>query len=326
MNAMVKHAGLLLLLLMVLLLQACAGSKPRPAWLDDTGGTLRGSTYLVATARHKYPKNAKHQARDMIIDQLKMNAPLTTRFTVKDNPATALLAEHRARLLENINIVDTWAEPGSARHHVLAGITRAEAAAALRELVTRLDELTRDQIEQAGKQRDPIQRIVLAGTAVEAQALRRRFAGVMKIIYPQRPVTREIWQQQRLEGDYTRLLRRIRIFPLITNDDSQVLGDTITEALRGAGFQDGRQGNADFQLDTALYIDKRAKDQEGERIRGRLSLQLKDRKHGLRGSEEWPVEFLIRDGDTAEAVIAATLKQRFAQDLLPTILSFSGTP
>lgn len=312
------------LLIFLALITSCSGSKPRPAWVDKPSALLSPATHINGTGRHRYSKPAKEQARGQVLDQLGFNRLPHNRYTVRNNAAATLIQARQRRLAETIPIVDTWVEGGS-QHHVLAGISRSEAATTLHKLIADLDALTRTQIDKATKERVPLRRITLAGAAVHAQYLRRHFAAASKEVYPQRPVLREIWQGNRLEKDYIRMLRRIRMYPLVTHDDSNVLADALKAGLTDAGFGTGTRNDTDFQLNTTLTIDDREKSKDGTRISAQLGLELKEGQK-LRGNEDWKLEFLVPAGQEEQEVISNALQRKLGRDLLPTILGFAEQP
>lgn len=313
------------LLLLLGLLTACGSSKPRPDWVDKPSTLLSPATHLSGTGVHRYSKAAKEQARAAVIDQLGFDKLPANRWTIHNNAASKLVNSRRQRLMEDTPIMDTWVESGVSQFHVIAGLPRHDAAIALHKLITELDGLTRSEIDRATKERDMLRRITLAGTAVHAQFMRRRFAVAAKEIYPQRPVLREIWQGNRLQKDYVRMLRRIRLYPLVTHDDSNTLSEALRAGLDEAGFGTGSRGNADFQLNAALVIDKRKPAKEGTTITARLSFKLRDNA-GLRGSEEWPLQFRVAPGEQEQDAIAAALQEKLGKDLLAAILGFAEKP
>jgi len=230
-------------------------------------------------------------------------------------------------MLRGVQIVDVWENASTSNYHVLAILPRRQTAAILKQEITRIDDATRTYIESATIAKDKLEKIVYARQALDAQIDRIAFQRSMQIVNPSGQGITQVWRTSKLSTDFEKLLKRIRIKPLITKDDSNSLSKALSGGIAKAGMTVKNSSSADYTIKAALDLDISNKKKDGWYwARGTLEIELLDKKRNVRGTHRWPVKVSAQDPDTINRRIGDELSQILKKDLQSTIISFSKTP
>jgi hypothetical protein len=189
-NRMVKTGGTAMLksrILIALIVLAtgispagCAwfGSHEQPAWVEGNSKDYPADQYLLGVGQADSRPSAEEraygavsriftarveaEARDwesFLVSEARGKASAERRLTL--DQITRVSTD---KMLENVKVLDAWMNPATRQHHVLAGMQRAQAGAALMERLAELDR---------GIEADVAESRQAAGTLAAIRGLRR---------------------------------------------------------------------------------------------------------------------------------------------------------
>jgi len=310
--------------LLALAVSACSigansSSHIKPDWVSGASKNYPASSYITGIGSERYQKHAKTAA---------VNAILKSFTYVRDTGLPAYLGsdnmQRKAKPLQEaltnkIQIVDTWYDDGDRRYHAFAIVTKQYVGEQILELISSLDNTTRHHIERAGVTPDKLQKIVHAGKALQAQVVRSFYTDIMKNIDPGNSRARLIWQVARLREDFEKLLGRIRVKPLITNDDLGVLRPSLIGSLQAGNFGIAQAGQADYLLESSLVVNDRKKSGGKTQVQAELSINLLGTDRQSHGKQTWPVAFIDGPGEPG----IGACRELLDRELLPAILDFA---
>lgn len=182
------------------LLAGCAGfgQRAKPDWVDGRSRVYPDGQYLLGVGHGDSRAVAEERAYGAVarIFQARVEAES------KDWESFLLLeakgktnAERRVSLnqitkvstdkvLENVRVLDAWRDPETGQHHVLAGMHRGQAEAALTERLAELDRTIETDAVEAREASEPLNTIRLLHRAVKNLVLREAYNADLRVIRP----------------------------------------------------------------------------------------------------------------------------------------------
>ena len=335
----------LIIFLGVVSLAACSGTPSKPAdqpdWINGRSTHYTPELYLTGRGQSKQADDAKDRARadlaktfEVYIKENQKDIQAYSAVKEDDKPqqthaqleVTRTILTSTEQIVRGIQIGDVWRDAVTGEYHVLAILPRAQASAALRQEIGRLDESTRINIEAAANSDDPLVKIGKAHRALNAQIERLAFQRSLTVVDRSGEGVRTTWNIASLQNDFEKLLNRTHVRPVITNDDSGQVKDIIAGAIAAAGFVADDSASTDFILDTALSLEDLGQKSDGWWwSQGALEIKLLDKNGKTRGNKRWPIKISAQQ----KAVVAQRAKDEVAKilnkDLRATLLGFAIT-
>lgn len=309
---------------------SCGGNRvlkniEKPEWLNGKHSQYSGKSYLTGTGTYKYLKRAKQVAREEISNHFfKVTLEEDTSYFLGSSRTFTTISE---KLLNSIQVVELWENPVTSNYHVFAILPRRQAAEFLKQEISKLDDSTRTIIEKTTIARDKLDKIIFARKAIDTQIERIAYLQALKRVDPKAKNITQIWQISRLGTDFRKLLSRVRIKPLVTNDNTMMLNNSLTKGIKWSGMTVDNASSADFTLEASLsfgqYNEKKA---EGYRTTGKLKINLIDRSRNKLGNKTWPIAILSPSQKETDDIIGEEMIKIFKSDLQATLLKFASKP
>jgi len=177
---------------------ACAGSGSGrvPAWVDGTSPEYPAEQYLVGTGQADSRPAAEQRAYAAVAKIFKV------QVTAKSQDwETFLLLEKRGaldterrltldhvtrvttdKMLENVRILDAWANVQTGQHYALAGMNRAQAGAALEARIAELDGRIDTELREFRQNADKLARVRNLRRAIKDLVLREAYNADLRVI------------------------------------------------------------------------------------------------------------------------------------------------
>ncbi len=322
------------LIVITLMLGACAGqpTQERPAWIDDPAAQHPAAAYLTAvgvaddTARAQdraYANLAKifeasiqevsHDLREIQHSNDERGPRLRDELHV-----SRALQVGTDVALQGVRIAAHWQDPQTGRHHALAVLARAPAAATLRQDIQRLDSATDALMGEGAETLDALARARVLQRAIALQTTRaaeQRLLGVIDVSGRGVPGT---WNLYKLHQQRDQVLAGIRIV-VHTAQGAHDLQSLVAGAVARAGFKAVDAGP--YRLDAQLSSQDVGLHEGWYWMRGRLNVTLAT-SSGLRtlGTHNWPLKAAAADKDTAEQRLLEEARKALDRDLRALIL------
>ena len=341
MNVCSKICPLLLSALMV----GCAGGPtveeeaPAPDWVAGASARYPDTLYLLGRGVSRNRDDAEDRARadlaknfEVAVNAESSDVQTFTRSTgadgVQEGGETHIMRSVVARtdrVLKGVEIADLWRAPDGSEYHALAILHRASAAQAMREDIRSLDEKTRLNVEQAGREDDLLRRIAAAERAVVAQTERADVARALHVVQPSVGNATAPWSLERLVRDRDALFSRLSMLPKGEGEYGAVIQPVLAAAVSEAGFHVATDAAAPYQLSARLEIADLGQRGDWYLYKGDLILTLRDRDGRERGSRRWDV----KGSSSLDPRIAQTRAVDAASGLLKSelravVLRFAG--
>jgi len=318
--------GIVLLFGIIYLLWGCSGQPVNPAdikkpdWLTTESARYSSSTYITGIGSYKYLGKAKTLARKDIANKFNI---VIDKEMFKPLSANRTYTTSTENLLKNIQIVDVWEHPVSSVYHVFAILSRKQSIVTLRQEISRLDYKTRAIINNTAIAQGKLGKIYFAHQALDKQIERNAYQQALNKFNPSGLPVQKIWEISKLNTDFKKLLRRIRIKPHVINDDSKKIEQTLVQGLELAGFTIDLSQSADFTLQATLELDSyKEKDDDHYISKGKLKIKLTDRGRNIRGTHHWPIRVSVTNSDNTNTKIGEQALQTFKLYLQSTLTRF----
>ncbi|MGQ0811730.1 MAG: LPP20 family lipoprotein [Nitrospiraceae bacterium] len=242
------------------------GSRSKPTWVDGPSREYPHSQYLVglgaadnrnAASEQAYAAVAKifkaeinAQARDWesyLVIENRGQASTERRLTL-DN-VTRVSTD---KVLENVQILDTWLDRARNQHYALAGMNRAQAESAMMERIAELDRLVETQVSEARQTQDKLTRVRNLKRAAKNLVLREAYNADLRVIRTSGQGTASAYRVAELTAELEQFLAsNLAIAVEITGDQAEPIQRAVTEGLIREGLPvTDRRGGADTMINT----------------------------------------------------------------------------
>lgn len=188
------------LLLLLLASTACSSvqEERRPSWIDDASARFPTERYLVglgeADSRPAATARAYEAVARIFEAQVTAQARDWESYVQLDNRGGTSqerrLAIERVtqvstdKVLENVQVLDTWLDHATGIHYVLAGMNRAQGEAVLLERIRELDQTIEAELDTARTSRDRLTTLRNLKRATGHLVLREAFNADLRVIRP----------------------------------------------------------------------------------------------------------------------------------------------
>ena len=183
---------------MVGVLDGCTrlGLSQKPSWIDGTSEQYPASQYLLGVGQADSRAASTERAYAAVARIFKAEISAQARdwesYLVLENRGKAsterrLTLDHVTnvstdKVLENVQILDSWFDRRTGQHYVMAGMNRAQSEAALVERIAELDRTVETEIRESRESQDKLTRVRNMKRAAKNLVLREAYNADLRVI------------------------------------------------------------------------------------------------------------------------------------------------
>jgi len=238
----------------LVVLSGCAwfGGQAKPDWIDGVSAAYPFGQYLVGVGQAESRAAAEDQAYAAVarIFKAEVNAQakdwesyLVIEQRGHSSAERRLTLDNLTRVstdkvLENVRIVDRWADVHNGLHYALAGMHRPQAESAFMERITELDRSISDDVEEAHHPSDKLAKARALRRAARSLVLRETYNADLRVIRPSGQGTAAAYRVSELTHELEQFLATNLVLAVaITGDQVEPAQRALTEGLLREGLQ-----------------------------------------------------------------------------------------
>jgi LPP20 lipoprotein len=248
----VRRIGAMLMALVVLSGCAWFGGQSKPDWIDGVSDAYPSGQYLVGVGQAEsraaaedrayaavariFKAEVSAQAKDwesyLVIEQ-RGHSSAERRLTLEN-----LTRVSTDKVLENVRIVDRWADVHKGLHYALAGMHRPQAETSFMERIAELDRSIGNDVEEAQRPSDKLARARALRRAVRNLVLRETYNADLRVIRPSGQGTAAAYRVSELTQELEQFLAtNLVLVVVVTGDQTEPAQRALTEGLLKEGLQ-----------------------------------------------------------------------------------------
>jgi hypothetical protein len=248
----VSRIGVVLMAMIVLSGCAWFGGQAKPDWIDGVSAAYPSGQYLVGVGQAESRAAAEDQAYAAVarIFKAEVNAQakdwesyLVIEQRGHSSAERRLTLDNLTRVstdkvLENVRIVDRWADVHNGLHYALAGMHRPQAESAFMERITELDRSISDDVEEAHHPSDKLAKARALRRAARSLVLRETYNADLRVIRPSGQGTAAAYRVSELTHELEQFLATNLVLAVaVTGDQVEPAQRALTEGLLREGLQ-----------------------------------------------------------------------------------------
>ncbi|MBI5745379.1 MAG: LPP20 family lipoprotein [Nitrospirae bacterium] len=141
------------------------------------------------------------------------------------------------KVLENAKIAETWFDEKANLHYALAVIDRAQATTAIRERITNLDSKAGEQLAEAGKTTDKLEKIKNLRRVIKTLMLREAYNTDLRIVNPKGTGIDPATSIVKVTNELEKLLKEgFNISVEVSGSQAEMVRKSILEGLNREGL------------------------------------------------------------------------------------------
>ncbi|HEX6928871.1 MAG TPA: LPP20 family lipoprotein [Gammaproteobacteria bacterium] len=315
----------------MLVLAGCATGSGRqgdaPDWIDGSSERYPASSYVVGIGSADDLATARDRARADLAKTFRVfvdeTSTDTQQYSTQDGAAGAAseysaevrrdLSLRTQQVLEGVTLPESWQDPASKRHHALAVLSRAQAAARLRQDISGLDAAAETLLNRARAAGDDFRRAQIALDVVENQQRRAALQDALRAVDPTGTGVAPRWPLAQLQADLRVALSRITLNP----QGEEPWRGILAGQLADSGFQVSDSG----MYNVLLTVDESAtKRGDWHWLRGIMVLDVKAPDGRSLGQQRWELKESATDAGTAEMRLREKVAANLAREGRDAIL------
>jgi LPP20 lipoprotein len=251
-SRLVRRIGVMLISLAALSGCSWFGGQSKPDWIDGVSDAYPSGQYLVGVGQAEsravaedrayaalariFKAEVSAQAKDwesyLVIEQRGHSS--TERRLTLDN----LTRVSTDKVLENVRIVDRWADVHKGLHYALAGMHRPQAETSFMERITELDRSIGNDMEEAQRPSDKLARVRALRRAIRNLVLRETYNADLRVIRPSGRGTAAAYRVSELTQELEQFLAtNLVLAVVVTGDQTEPAQRALTEGLLKEGLQ-----------------------------------------------------------------------------------------
>ena len=336
-----RYDNFLLIGFLVLTLLGCSGTDTRsdaePDWVAGNSSKYSNQQYLLGRGQADDVAAAEDRARADLakifivkVNVADVDKQKFTSTSAGEKPVSEFTSEvsrtivtSTDKILKGVQIGEIWTDQNRKTVHALAVLSRKQAATGIKREISRLDDLTRFSIEEAGNSKDLLEKIAYARRAVIAQQERLAHQKSLQIIDTSGRGVPAKYNLAELITDYEQLLPRVNIKPVVLGENQSIVANTLPAALSSAGFTVTNKDDAEYVMEVNLKLADTFQKDGWYWGRGLLVVILRDQQNVVHGKKEWPIK--VSAQEKAEVMMRAERKADdiLQQELLATVMGFT---
>ncbi len=281
-------------LTIILALASAAWAGPKPDWLDGSSMEYPRERYLVGIGLGDDQASAKDRSRGEIARVFSSLVTVTTDLseaesTVKTGEKSAATFSQSVsqnvqtaskKLLEGVDVVETWQDPATKQHYALAVLERSKGVAAVADKLAELDKQASDYKGQLDTASEKLPRVKAAMKLLTLLRAREELNAELRVLDPGgkgRPGPVDAAAVKPLAA---KALAALEVRVDVTGPGSKAIETGAVKGLNGFGFQ-AAAGPAKGPVDILVEGPVDTKPMEGgdkrwKWARSSVTLSLKD--------------------------------------------------
>jgi hypothetical protein len=228
------------------------GGHAKPDWIDGVSQDYPAEQYLLGVGQSDNRAAAEDQAYAAVarIFKAEVNAQakdwesyLVIEQRGQSSEQRRLALENLTRVstdkvLENVRILDRWADIRKGLHYALAGMQRAQAETAILERIRDLDRTVQEEVDQAHQAADKLARVKGLRRAARNLVLRETYNADLRVIRPSGRGTAAAYRVNELTSELEQFLATNLVLALsVGGDHVEPVQRALTEGLIREGLQ-----------------------------------------------------------------------------------------
>ena len=315
----------------------CASRSETPAWIHDTPADYPAESYLLGRGAGTTAEEAQNRARgdlatifEVRIKMANENSLSVTQSGSREQvnkQARQQVSAKTDKTISGITIAEIWRDPQTMDFHALAVLSRADAAANLRDEMAQVDADINLHMTNAKAAKDPLLKVAALNRAVTTLQKREGLQRTLKIINPaggsvEAPVALAV-----VETELDATLRQIPISTeAVETAGLQEFPKLLKGALAAAGFMAVAPAQADFILVGKLQRETLAPKDGWHWMRATIEVSLVEKATGrVRGSKTWQVKASAQDNKTLDSRVLIEIDKQLKDELRSAIFEFAST-
>lgn len=242
---------LLLAILLVNVVTACAVAGKRPEWLEGEAKQYPRSRYIVATGSADNPSDAQTRALgnlskifEVKVEETSRDESSAMRRTSGEQVETGThqltaryIDAYSTKLLEGASVVENWFDKQQNRHYALAVISRSQLGTRLRADIAKVDRQIQTQLARGERTADLLRKAQFVYGARTTMKTREMLQKDLQIVDRTGVGVPTNWSVERLDQLIDATLSRVSIDQTVQEDPFGELGQSLQSAISAAGMQ-----------------------------------------------------------------------------------------
>jgi LPP20 lipoprotein len=253
-NRSFQTGRLISLVLVLEILAGCSwfGGQAKPDWIDGVSRAYPAEQYLLGVGQSDNRATAEDQAYAAVarIFKAEVNAQakdwesyLVIEQRGQSSEQRRLALDNLTRVstdkvLENVRILDRWADVRKGLHYALAGMQRAQAETAILERIRDLDRTVQEEVDQAHQAADKLAKVKGLRRAAKNLVLRETYNADLRVIRPSGQGTPAAYRVNELTSELEQFLATNLVLALsVDGDQVEPVQRALMEGLIREGLQ-----------------------------------------------------------------------------------------
>lgn len=335
MNNAHKILGRAILILSGMVLSAFAWGA-QPSWVTGESAEYPSEQYLIGRGVGSTEDEAQNRARGDLatIFEVRIEVASESSTTVSQSDkkaqvnklATQRVSAKTDKVVSGVSIAKIWRDPATKDFHALAVLSRAQAGAALREELLKIDAEVQQHMDASKTASDALLKIAALTQALEASIRRDGFQASLQVVNPSGHGVEAAIPQAAIQANINDVLKHIRIVPEVMDDGGvKDFPALLKGGLAAAGFLASDAADAELVLQGKLVLNDLGRQANWNWVRATVEVSLVEKASGrVRGSKTWPVKASAQDAGTARSRALIEVEKLFKQELREALIGFAS--
>jgi hypothetical protein len=253
-NESVQTRWLIGMVSVILAFAGCSwfGGKAKPDWIDGVSRAYPTEQYLLGVGQSDNRATAEDQAYAAVARIFKAEVSaqakdwesyLVVEQRGQSSEQRRLALDNLTRVstdkvLENVQILDRWADIRKGLHYALAGMQRAQAETTILERIRDLDRTIQEDVDQAHQTEDKLTKVKGLRRAAKNLVLRETYNADLRVIRRSGQGTAAAYRVNELTSELEQFLANNLVLALsIDGDYVEPVERALTEGLIREGLQ-----------------------------------------------------------------------------------------
>ncbi|MDP2787815.1 MAG: LPP20 family lipoprotein [Pseudomonadota bacterium] len=306
-----------------------------PDWISAAPKKYPNSAYLIGRGIGSTATEAQDRARgDLVaIFEVRVEVATGSNTTVTrtgkgeqvSKVSTQTVSTKTDKVIGGINIADVWRDPETSDFHALAVLSRAQAAASLKEEIGKIDTAVQLEMDKAKTATDPLLKIGALARAMETATKRDGFQASLKAIDPSGRGVEAAIPQTVIRSQLDDAIKEVKVSSAVEEDGGVAeFASILKGGLAASGFLAQGAAKADFVLVGKLNLDDLGRRDNWNWMRGTLEIALIEKESGrVRGSKTWPIKAAAQNATTARKRVLIEAEKLLKRELKTIIIEFA---
>lgn len=308
-----------------------------PAWIHGTSADYPSERYLLGRGAAATAEEAQNRARGDLatIFEVRIKVANENNLSVtQSNNKEQVSKQSRQQVsaktdktISGITIAEVWRDPQTMDFHALAILSRADAAANLRDELAKADADIKLHLASAQTAKDPLLKIAALNRALVSSQNRAALERTLKVINPGASEIEAPVAPALIEADLNATLQQMLISAdAVETSGLQEFPRLLKGALAAAGFMAVAPAQADFVLVGKLQREPLAPRDGWHWMRATIEVSLVEKATGrVRGSTIWQVKASAQDSKTLDSRLLMEIDKQLKAELRSAIFGFAST-